>query len=284
MIDTHQHLIYPGCFQYSWASGVPELQGNFRLDEYEAASADCKIEGTIFMEVDVDAHQSAEEAGFFCDLAAEPNSRILGVVAAARPEESGFAEAMNSIAHPKLAGIRRVLHTRPDALSQTSLFRENLRLLGRRGLPFDLCVLQKQLGIAHELVRECPETKFVLDHCGVPDIAANQAPFGEGFIQWKEGIVRLADQENVVCKISGLSVYASEDQRSAEGLRPYIETVVEAFTPERCVWGGDWPVVNLGSGLPRWCQLTCELLSALTPEEQDSILSANAKRLYSLEV
>jgi predicted TIM-barrel fold metal-dependent hydrolase len=283
MIDTHQHLIYPDFFTYSWASGLPQLQGNFRLEEYRIASNGCEIEGTIFMEVDVDAHQSADEARFFCDLAADSANNILGVIASARPEEESFERHLDSIAHRKLAGIRRVLHTQPDELSLSPIFRENLRLLGRRGLPFDLCVSQRQLGAALELIRACPDTVFVLDHCGVPDIAGNDAPLGDGFRAWKEGIIRIAREENARCKISGISVYAREDQRTAGGLRPYIETVIEAFTPARCVWGGDWPVVNLGSGLAKWCELTRELLSPLTADEQTSIFSGNARGIYTLD-
>lgn len=283
MIDTHLHLIYPERFTYSWAAGVPQLQGNFRIDEYRAACAGTGIDGAIFMEVDVDAHQSADEARFFCELAADPKNNVMGVIASGRPEADGFEKHLDEIAHPKLLGIRRVLHTQPDGLSQSALFRENLCALGRRGLPFDLCVLQRQLGIALDLIQACPDTRFVLDHCGVPDIATNGAPDGEGFRDWKENITRIAKEPNAYCKISGLSVYASDDQRTTEGLRPYIETVIDAFTPARCVWGGDWPVVNLGSGLARWTELTREILSPLAAQDQAAILSSSARCLYFRE-
>ena len=280
MIDTHQHLIHPERFNYSWAEDIPPLQGSFRLEEYLAASAGCGIEGTIFMEVDVDAHQSADEARFFCGLAEDATSGILGVIAAARPENEGFEVHLDAIAHAKLAGIRRVLHTQPDELSRSDLFRHNLRLLGRRGLTFDLCVLQRQLDDALDLVRACPGTRFVLDHCGVPDIAANGAPRGAGFLQWAGAVRMLAAEPNVWCKISGLSVYSSEAQRNGEGLHPYLATVMEAFTPSRCLWGGDWPVVNLGCGLPTWCGLTRQFLARFSGAERDAVLSLNAQALY----
>lgn len=282
MIDSHQHLIYPERFSYSWAEGVPQLQGNFRLEEYQAASKGCEIEGTIFMEVDVDAPYSAAEANFFCELANTPHSKLLGVVASGRPESADFGKRLDSVAHPKLVGLRRVLHTQPDGLSQTGLFRENLRHLGRVGLPFDLCMLQRQSGIALELIRACPDTVFVLDHCGVPDIAANDSINNEGFRVWKEGITRIAKETNIHCKISGIGVYAREDQRNVAGLQPYVETVIDVFTPDRCIWGGDWPVVNLGTGFARWCQITRKLLASLAPHEQAAILSGNVRRIYSI--
>lgn len=282
MIDTHQHLLYPANFHYAWVADLPALQGNFRLEEYRVASEDCGIEGTIFMEVDVD--ESAQEAAFFCRLAENPDNRILGVIAATRPENSDFEKYLDEIAHPAIKGIRRVLHTQPDELSQSDLFRKNLSLLGKRGLTFDLCFAQRQLGVALDLARACPGTTFILDHCGVPDIAGNDAPHGEGFKTWSAAIRDLANLPHVNVKISGLTAYAREDQRNVESLAPYVNTVLEAFGPERCVWGSDWPVVNLGSGLPVWCRLTQELLADLSESDRASILSTNARRIYRLSI
>jgi predicted TIM-barrel fold metal-dependent hydrolase len=283
MIDTHQHLLYPAEFSYSWAKDFPALQGNFRIGEYRAAAEDCGIEATIFMEVDVDENHSFDEAHFFCELAGDPGSGILGVIAAGRPGMDGFAARIESLLHPKLKGLRRVLHTQPDELSQSRVFQQNIALLGRLGLTFDLCVLQRQLGVALDLVRACPGTTFILDHCGVPDIAGNEAPHGLGFVAWQAAISGLAREENVYGKISGLTAYARPDQRSVEGLGPYIDTMLGAFGPGRLVWGGDWPVCNLGSGLKTWCDLTLELLAALAPSDREAILSRNARRIYSLD-
>lgn len=282
MIDTHQHLLYPDLFDYPWLDHVPALAGSFRLEDYRKSSHGCGIQGCLFMEVD--AAQPAAEARFFCRLAEDPRNGIFGVIASARPEHDNFEASLDAIAHPKLCGIRRVLHTQPDGLSQSERFRENLRALGRRGLPFDLCVLQRQLPVACELIRACPGVSFVLDHCGVPDIAANAAPDGNGFRVWRESVRAVASAPNVCCKISGLTAYASDAQRTADGLRPYVETVLEAFGPARCVWGGDWPVVNLGLGLARWCDLSRELLSGLSADEQEAVFARNATQVYHLDL
>lgn len=279
MIDTHQHLMLPDRFRYGWTGEFPSLQGRFGLEEYrQAAPAD--IHGTIFMEADVEAGQSAAEARFICELAGDPSNKLLGVIASARPESEGFDAYLDSITHPRLVGIRRILHTQPDELSTSALFRENLRTLGRRGLPFDLCVLQRQHDLALDLVRACPDTTFILDHCGVPDIAGNHAPHGEGFLTWQNGIRTLAAEPNVRCKVSGITAYAKEHQRTPEALRPYTDSIIDAFTPARCVWGGDWPVVNLGSGLAGWCGLSHDLLSGLSPDDQHAIFTGNAAEVY----
>jgi len=281
MIDTHQHLIEPDHFHYGWAEGVAALQGAFRVEDYAEAAQGCAIEGTLFMEVDVDPEQSAAEARFFCERSENPGTGILGVIAGGRPENEGFEATLDAVAHPRLVGIRRVLHTQPDALSQGSRFRENLRRLGGRGLSFDLCVRQDQLGLALELVRACPGTTFIIDHCGSPDIAAHDGVGDEGFSHWRSGMEALAAVPGVYAKISGISVYARADQHTAEVLNPYIETVVESFTPSRCLWGGDWPVVNLGMGLSAWCELSRACIEGAAGEEAQRIFVDNARGLWS---
>lgn len=278
MIDTHQHLLYPQRFSYSWAKDFPALQGELGFEQYRAAAAGCGIEGTVFMEADVDQAQSGDEARHFCRLADDPSSGILGVVAAGRPEQEGFEAYLDLITHPKLKGIRRVLHTQPDAVSKSSRFRENVRALGGRGLSFDLCVLERQLPLAVELVDACPDVTFILDHCGVPDIAANSPDL------WKTGISELALRTNVVCKVSGISVYASESQRTAQGLFPWFAHVLQAFGWDRLLWGGDWPVCTLAVPFACWISVTHDLLdlAKASPSERQAFLKDNAKRIYRL--
>ena len=280
MIDTHIHLLEPDRFTYEWTKGFPALTGRFDLSDYQKASADTGIQAGVFMEVDCE--ESADEARYFCSLAEQPGCLIQAVVAAARPESPDFERNLEAMAHPRLTGIRRVLHTQPDELSQSSLFRENVSHLGALGLSFDLCVLQRQLPLALDLVRACPQTTFILDHCGVPEISSNDAPAGAGFLAWKKSIRALAAEPNVNGKISGITAYAPEPLRNAEGLRPYIDTMLEAFGPSRLVWGGDWPVVNLGNGLLAWSNISHELLSELTADERTLILSTNAKKIYRI--
>ena len=280
MIDTHIHLLEPDRFTYEWTKGFPALTGRFDLSDYQKASADTGIQAGVFMEVDCE--ESADEARYFCSLAEQPGCLIQAVVAAARPESPDFERNLEAMAHPRLTGIRRVLHTHPDELSQSSLFRENVSHLGALGLSFDLCVLQRQLPLALDLVRACPQITFILDHCGVPEISSNDAPAGAGFLAWEKSIRALAAEPNVNGKISGITAYAPEPLRNAEGLRPYIETMLEAFGLARLVWGGDWPVVNLGDGLLAWSNITRDLLSELTPDERTLILSTNAKKIYRI--
>lgn len=281
-IDTHQHLLYPELFGYSWTDDFEALQGKFSLGAYREAAEGCAIEGSLFMEVDVDpGHQSAE-AKFFSALSENPANGIVGVIAKALPESPDFAHEIESLRSPALKGIRRVLHTQPNELSESSLFRRNIASLAHASLTFDLCLTQQQLAVGKELVRACTEVRFILDHCGVPSIAMHSSSESESWQQWQSGIRALAEQPNIACKFSGITAYATPAQRNAESLRPYLNEILEAFGSERIVWGSDWPVCNLAEGLKRWSEISDQLLAELSAEEQNAICVENARRIYHL--
>lgn len=281
-IDTHQHLLYPGELTYSWANDFPALQGQFTIDDYQAAAKNCDVERTLFMEVDVDPGQHSKEAHFFAELSRNSESGIAGIVAKCLPESEDFEREIESIQSPALKGIRRVLHTQADELSQSEMFRANVATLAKHDLSFDLCVTQKQLSIARELARACPEVRFILDHCGVPSIAEHQSTQCDSWKEWSSGIRALSELPNVACKFSGITAYASAEQRTVDGLRPYLTEILEAFGADRIVWGGDWPVCNLADGLQAWSQLTDSLVAELSGNEQEKILSGNACTIYKL--
>lgn len=274
-IDTHLHLIHPGRFRYDWTAEIPALKGNFGLVEYREAAEGCGITESIFMEVDVPWEQASSEAAFFCSLAEDPASRIAGVIAACRPENPDFESLLESLAHPKLLGFRRVLHTQPDGLSTGALFRENIRRIGKTGLTFDLCMLPKQLENGAALIDACADTRFILDHCGVPDIASADLSF------WRGQLQEISRRPNVFCKISGIIAYASGDI-TADMLRPVVEHAIACFGWDRVVWGSDWPVCNLTSDLRTWMSLLEEILSGCSADELARLHHHNARNVYRI--
>ncbi len=275
-IDTHLHLLYPEHFDYPWTQTFEPLQGRFSLGDYRRDAEACDIAGALFMEVDVAPEDSAAEAKHFCALAGDPASGIVGVIASGRPELDGFEAHLDDIAHAKLKGIRRVLHVVPDELSQGATFRQNVARLGARGLAFDLCARQDQLGLMTGLVDACPDTQFILDHCGVPKIAGGDIDI------WRKAIAPLAERANVAVKISGIPAYCPHGQANAETLRPWVENTLALFGWDRCVWGGDWPVCTLNGTFASWCAALDEILAEETAENRGKLYAENAKRIYKL--
>ena len=203
---------------------------------------------------------------------------LLGQIASVRPEESdGFDAWLDEAPDLKIVGFRRILHVVPDSVSQAEGFRQNLRKIGRAGFPFDLNFLSRQLEpIGVPLLQACPDQPFILDHCGVPDVAAGD------WAQWERGVAAFAAFENVVVKLSGITAYAAPGTVTTDLIRPYVERLLGLFGPNRILWGSDWPVVDLGVGLPGWIEMTSELLAGLTETERYAITVGTAKRVYGV--
>jgi predicted TIM-barrel fold metal-dependent hydrolase len=274
-IDTHQHLLHPTRFSYDWTSSLPALAARpFTLAEYRTAAAGTDVTGTIFMEADVPENRTSDEARFFCELATDPRHGLLGAIASGRPENDGFRAYLEAIRHPMLKGVRRILHVQPDAVSQSTRFRQNVAALGAAGLTFDLCVLARQLPLAAALADAAPHTQLILDHCGVPDIAGGASD------QWRSDLKELSRRPHLACKISGIVAYARPGEVTTAVLRPYVEHVVACFGWERIVWGSDWPVCNLTASLGRWVGLLDEILTGEPAANRTRLFHDNARRIY----
>jgi predicted TIM-barrel fold metal-dependent hydrolase len=272
IVDTHLHLVHMDRFTYPWLAGAGALNRAWPAQAYASEAAKLGIEAALHMEVDVAEADMEAETRFALDV----NRLVVGAIAACRPESPDFPAYLDRLtALEGVKGFRRILHTSPDELSQSDLFRANLRRLADRQLPFDLCVLSKQLPIGRALVASCPHVQFVLDHCGVPDVAA------KALDPWRREITALAALPNVAAKISGIVAYAGSDWTTAD-LRPFVEHIIESFGWDRIVWGSDYPVLTLTADLARWVGATREIVAGASPDEQAKLFHRNAERIYRI--
>lgn len=275
LFDTHLHLIDRKRLDYPWLAGAPALDRDWAFEDYAAVAKRLGITGALHMEVDVaPAHIDAETA-MVAELMGTTGGFLAGAISAARPETPGFSAWLDGLDRTVVRGLRRCLHVVDDEVSQTPLFRQNVARLGPAGLPFDIVMLQRQLPLAAALVDACPETTFVLNHCGVPDIT------GGDFAGWAASIADLARRPNLNAKISGIVAYGGPDW-TVETLRPYVEHVIGSFGWNRVVWGSDSPVCTLFASLERWVLATRALTEGCSSDEQAALGYVNARRIYGL--
>jgi predicted TIM-barrel fold metal-dependent hydrolase len=276
LIDTHQHLILRGHLAYAWADAIPALADrDFTPADHAALTLGRGLVGSVFMETGVDDADYRAEARLIAGMVGQGG--LMGQIASCRPEsDEGFDAWLEEAEALHVLGFRRILHVMPDDLSTSTTFRANLRKIGRKGLPFDLCVFARQHGLAEALLRACPDQVFVLDHCGNPDIAAG------AFGPWAESLRRLAAFSNLHVKLSGITVNCGDLPVTEALLKPYVDHVIDCFGPSRILWGSDWPVVEIRSSLPDWISLTHALLAGLSPAERAEIGHGTARRVYGL--
>ena len=280
LLDTHQHLVYREKASYGWTKDIPPLaEGNFTLDDYKTLTEGLGIGGTLFMETGVDDPDYQQETRFVKSLADNSDNGMIGLISSIRPEsDEAFETWLEETIEMGVAGYRRILHVMPDDTSQSDIFRNNVRKIGVSGKTFDICFLPGQLPVAFELAKACENTKLILNHCGVPDIAGN------GLDPWRQDIKALAQIPNVICKLSGLMAYCAPGTSSLETIEPFVDHVLNCFGPNRMVWGSDWPVVNLAKGLPEWIAVTRKILGKLSADEASSIAYGTAQIVYKVKI
>lgn len=274
MIDSHVHFWDPERFDYEWLNDAGVLNRTF-LPADLAADAP-KLDGLVFVQADCAQHQSLAEAKWLHDLAAE-GAPVLAVVAHA-PLERGKPSAKDVAALaelPLVTGVRRMFQDEPAGFALQPDFAEGVRSLAAYGFTMDICIRDWQMSDAIQLVDACPEVSFVLDHLGKPTIAT------ESLAEWAASIDRLASYDNVQCKLSGLASEASDSMRTADKLSPWLKVAVEAFGPERTMYGSDWPVVWKDGGYRAWLEIVQSAIADLSEAEISGIMGGNALATYS---
>jgi L-fuconolactonase len=274
-IDSHHHLWAINDTDYVWMTeshGV--IRRDFLAPELNAVLDESGVAGTVA----VQARQMVAETEFLLAFA-DANPRVRGVVGWVPLLENGgepWLEKFSS--HPKLVGVRHVVHDEPDDdFILRPDFNDGIRNLTKYGLLYDILIFWKHLPQTIRFVDMHPDQPFVVDHIAKPRIAA-----GEFDTDWAAGIRELAKRENVACKISGMITEVRDAEWSADSLRPYFETVLEAFGPQRVMYGSDWPVCLLRGTYAGWVRTVGELAASLSADEQAALWGGNAERIYQL--
>ena len=282
VIDAHVHFWDPAELHYPWLDAVPALGRAFLPVDYAAATGDAPIAQVVFVEANCRPEHAGREVQLVERLAgAEP--RIAGIVAFADLTQGsgagdrGLEQTLDVLASsPRVKGIRHNIQGEPAGFCLQPAFVRGVQAVGRRGLPFDLCATHDQLGDVAELVRQCPGTRFVLDHCGKPAIRTGRLD------PWRGDVARLASHDNVWCKLSGLLTEADPERRSDDALLPYATCVVECFGRERVMYGSDWPVLTVAASYCDWFGFTDRFTAGWSATERRHFYADTAAHVYGL--
>ena len=274
IIDAHLHLWDIERFNYPWLDNVPTINRNFSIADYLTDSELSFLEAMVFVQCECEPSSYKDEIKFISEIAVY-EKRIKGIVCWC-PLELSYAgdEIIELVKNPLIHGIRRLEES--PSLYNNPAFVENLGLLPKYNLSFDICLKARQLPAAIKLVNKQPEVKYMLDHLGKPAIKSGEIE------QWKSYIKDLASNPNVFCKLSGMVTEADWDTWSIDDLRPYLSYAVEQFGFDRLVFGSDWPVVKLASSYQNWMDTFLTLCSEYDKHDVEKMLYHNALKFYRL--
>jgi len=270
LIDAHQHFWRPDRGDYGWLPpDLAPIHRDFGPADLRPLIEAAGIAGTIL----VQAAPTLAETRHLLDLA-DAAPEVAGVVGWVDLEAADAPATLRRLAlHARFKGVRPMLQDLPDPawVLRPSLDAAIAELVDL-GLRFDALVRLAQLPAIRELARRHPSLKIVLDHGGKPPIAAR------GWRPWADEVAALAAETGAFVKLSGLSTEA-EPGAGAEAIAPYVRHLLEAFGPDRVMWGSDWPVLLLASDYAGWLALA----RSLVPQAAHAaVFGGTAARFYDI--
>jgi len=276
-IDAHQHFWRYDTGQYGW---IDDSMAALRRDFLPPDSAR-EMEAVRFDAcVAVQARQTLDETRWLLALAgAHPSiAGVVGWVDLQAGADGVRGQLASFASHPKLVGIRHIVQAEPD---ERFLLRpqvlEGLAVLAEFDLAFDLLIYRRHLAAAAECVARCPGQRFVLDHLAKPDIR------GREIHDWERDLRALARHGNVLAKLSGLVTEADWKSWTPADIRPYLDVAFDAFGWERLMIGSDWPVCLVAGSYSRTMRVVLDYISDRGADEQEAVLSGNARRFWRLK-
>ena len=272
VIDTHVHVWELDLVDYGWlTSAQGSLHRDVTVDEALAVTGAAGVDRLVL----VQAADSLIETRRLVEISRVVDA-VVGVVGwlpIASPAD--VERLLDTEFAGALSGVRALVHRAPDSdLLASPPVVATVRLLGRRGLPFEIPDAFPRLADAAEgLVAQCPDTVIVVDHLGKPGI---RPPLRA----WAGWMHRMARHPGTVAKLSGLA--SSTQHWTASEVRPLVDVALNAFGSDRLMFGGDWPLLATAPDYQSVLDVTLEVLDALSDDERSRILSRTAERVYDL--
>ncbi len=283
IVDTHQHLWDATKFDLPWIRKSRLLNRSFLTADYLKACAGLNVVKAVYMEVAVVPAQHAAEAEHVAALCRRKDVPTAAAVVGGRPGEDGFRDYIRRYkGSPYIRGVRRILNAKVDFLSKR--FVADIRLLGDLDMSFDICTAPRRLAAAAKLADACPDTRFVIDHCGNADPNA----FADGKKgtrdpdRWRRDMAALARRRNTICKISGIVARMERDAWEPGDLAPVVDHCLDSFGPDRVVFGSDWPVCLRGATLGQWVEALKDIIGKRSAADRRKLLHDNAVAFYRL--
>jgi L-fuconolactonase len=269
-IDAHQHFWSLRRQRHPWIEQGSVLDRDFVPADLTPLNVAAGIDGTIA----VQAAQTVTETDWLLRLAREAPS-VLGVVGWAPLDDPEDLTLDRLGADPLCVGVRPMLQDLPDDDWIAAAVRpRELERIAAHGLVFDLLTYPRQLAGALRAFERVPELVVVVDHLSKPSYGTQPGA-------WGEHMRALAARPNTYCKLSGIVTEIGAGW-CADAARRHVDVVLDAFGPERVLFGSDWPVCLLAASHAEVVELADALTRSLTSTERVAVFGGNAARVYGV--
>lgn len=293
IIDSHHHIWRKA--DLAWLQGpmLPRIFGpyeplrrDYPIEEFKADLAGSGVVASVYVQANWPKERAVDETAWVQavgDATGWPQA-IVGYADMLSDDAPATIEQL--VKFPNFRGVRMQIHwhenelyrfaPKPDVAADP-VFRRNLRALAHHGLTFDLQVFESQMAGAAEMAAANRDVTFVLQHAGMLE---DRSP--AGIAAWREGMKRLADQPNIVAKLSALGTFLRRND-PAHIAFVTAETVA-LFGPKRCMFGSNFPIEKLWTTYPELISANRAAIAGLPEADQRLVLHGTAARVYRLQV
>jgi predicted TIM-barrel fold metal-dependent hydrolase len=285
IVDTHLHLVDFARFGRDWAH--PPVSGNFSMREYEKAIEGLNITKAVYVEVAVPKDRRHEESLYAIELCETKSNPVQGAIIKADIYSNDFEDYMSEfIEAPYIKGIRGSFTSQSEILDDQVV--KNIRVLGKMKMNLEFSIPTGWLRYIPELVSLCPETVFIVEHCGNVDpraFFASEALAGKADHdrdQWVADMTNIASEPNVACKISGVVTRSSGYPLTAVNLGPAINQCLDIFGPDRVMFASDWPWSLKNMELRNWVDILMRVVENRSHSDRKKLFYDNALKFYKI--
>lgn len=295
IIDAHHHLWDLALGRHPWLTGddgaikalgdISYMRRDYLVADYLADIGAEPVVGSVVIEAVWDRTRPATEEVEWLEALPRSGaiaSRFVAFAPLRAPDVEATLEALSR--RPSVVGVRETVRWHPDpakrwteaGLMDDPSWRRGVALLGQYGLLLELLMNPYQAADLARLAADRPEQLFVVNHCGTP-VDRDE----EGLARWRDGLALMARQPNIAIKVSNYAAYGTD--RSPEALKRTIMTCIDAFGPDRSMFGTDYPVGRRTLSYQQSCENFRLAIAGLSASEQRGVFHDNAVRTYRFD-
>ncbi len=273
-IDSHQHFWKYDPVRDSWITNdMDKIKEDFMPEDLKPLLDENEIEGCVTVQAD----QSETETEFLLGLSKE-HDWIKGVVGWIDLLADDHEQRLDHYKkHPKFKGVRHVLQAEPDGFISNPRFIKGVASLSKRDLTYDILTHEKQLIEVLTFINKLPTMNLVIDHISKPNIKS------KSFKLWSAHMKEVSTYKHVHIKLSGMVTEADWHSWTIEDLKPYVDFCLENFSPNRLMFGSDWPVSLVAGSYKKVVDALKLCIKELPQTDQDQIMGGTAMKFYNLK-
>lgn len=291
IVDAHHHIWRQADLPWLMGPMQPRIFGayepirrDYLIDEFLADIQGQEVVKSVYVQANWAPKRFEDEARWVQEIAGA-HGWPHGIIAYADLSVDDARPQLDRLAKiPLVRGIRQQLHWHDNPMYRFAAHAEmardanlqrNIARLADYDWLFELQLFAPQMTGGAELARACPDVTFVLQHAGMLEDTSAQ-----GWIDWRNGMSRLAAWPNVVSKLSGLGTFVHKVEPTL--IRAIWRETLALFGPNRCLWGSNFPIEKLWTGYPDLIAAHRHAAAGQSAENAKKIFHDNAIRIYRL--